>query len=100
MPCGFLATAPYTPNSDPLRRVLSFLEHTMPDPALQALLDLAATGMGIQIERRVDSADGTLSSYYVVGQVTGVGKGQWVNVTAANTDAQKNTAIRAALGVA
>lgn len=71
----------------------------MPDPALQALLDPDATGAGIQIERRVDSADGLISSYFVVGQVTGRGQGRWVNVTTANSDAQKNTAIRAALGV-
>lgn len=73
----------------------------MADPALQLLLDPApSTGLGIQIVRRVDDAAGTTSSYYVVGQVTGVGKAQWVNVTTANTDAQKNTAIRTALGVA
>ena len=72
----------------------------MADPQLQALLDPAATGAGIQIDRRIDDATGTNSSYYVVGQVTGVGKSLWVSVPTANTDAQKNTAIRAALGVA
>ena len=72
----------------------------MPDPQLQALLDPAGTGAGIQIERRVDAADGATSSYFVVGQVTGVGRALWVNVPTANTDAQKNTAIRTALGVA
>lgn len=71
----------------------------MADPALQALLDPAGTGAGIQLVRRVDDAAGTTTSYYCVGQVTGVGKAQWVNVTAANTDAQKNTSIRAAFGV-
>ena len=73
----------------------------MADPALQLLLDpLPSQGNGIQITRRLDDALGTTSSYYVVGQVTGMGKAQWVNVTTGNTDAQKNTAIRAALGVA
>ena len=73
----------------------------MADPQLQLLLDPSPSqGSGIQIERRLDDALGTTSSYYVVGQVTGVGKAMWVNVVTANTDAQKNTAIRAALGVA
>jgi hypothetical protein len=73
----------------------------MADPALQLLLDPApSTGNGIQITRRVDDALGTTSSYYCVGQVTGVGKALWVNVTTANSDAQKNTAIRTAFGVA
>ena len=73
----------------------------MADPALQVLLDPApSTGAGIQLVRRIDEPTSTLSSYYCVGQVTGVGKALWVNVTAANTDAQKNTAIRAAFNVA
>lgn len=75
------------------------LEALMADPALQLLLDPASNGEGIQIVRRVNDATGTNSSYYVVGQVGGVGKSMWVNVIAANTDAQKNTAIRTALGV-
>jgi len=72
----------------------------MPDSALQALLDPAATGAGIILKRRVDDPTGTLSSYACEGQVGGVGKSLWVNVTTANTDAQKNTAIRAAFNVA
>lgn len=73
----------------------------MADPALQLLLDPApSAGTGIQIVRRCDAADGLTTSYYVVGQVTGVGKAMWTNVVTANTDAQKNTAIRLALGVA
>ena len=73
----------------------------MADPALQLLLDpYPSTGAGIQIVRRVEAADGLTSSYYCVGQVTGVGKELWVNLTTANSDAQKNTAIRAAFGVA
>ena len=73
----------------------------MADPALQLLLDPApSTGAGIQIVRRNDSADGVKANYYCVGQVGGVGKSMWVETTAANTDAQKNTAIRTAFGVA
>ena len=72
----------------------------MPDSTLQSLLDPAGTGAGIQIERRVDDAAGTTSSYFCVGQVTGVGKAMWVNVTTASSDAVKNTAIRTAFGVA
>lgn len=72
----------------------------MPDPALQALLDPAGTGAGIQIERRCDEPTGTVCSYFVVGQVTGVGRAGWVNCLIADTDAQKNTKIRTALGVA
>lgn len=73
----------------------------MADPALQLLLDPApSAGTGIQILRRVDDAAGTTSSYYCSGQVTGVGKAMWVNVTTGNTDAQKNTSIRTAFGVA
>lgn len=72
----------------------------MPDPALQALLDPAATGAGIILKRRVDEPSGTVTSYYCEGQVTGVGKARWVDVSAAANDATKNTAIRAAFGVA
>lgn len=71
----------------------------MADPALQALLDPDGNGNGIMIERRVDA--GTLSSYYVVPSSGSAfaGRARWVNVTAADTDAQKNTAIRAALAL-
>lgn len=70
----------------------------MADAALQALLDADGQGTGIRIMRRVDTADGVLSSYYVVPNGGfDAGRARWVDVTAANTDAQKNTAIRAAL---
>lgn len=72
----------------------------MADPALQVLLDPASTGDGIIIKRRVDDTAGTTSSYFCEGNVTGVGKAMWVNVVTGNTDAQKNTSIRAAFGVA
>lgn len=72
----------------------------MADAALQALLDPTGTGNSINLVRRVENPNGTISSYYVVDQAYGPGKAMWVDVTTANTDAQKNTAIRAALQVA
>lgn len=72
----------------------------MADPALQALLDPDATGLGIRITDRIDDLLGTTSSYYCIGNVYGKGKSLFVNVPTGNTDAQKNTAIRAAFGVA
>jgi len=72
----------------------------MADPALQLLLDPApSTGNGIQIVRRIDPTT-TVAEYYCVGQVTGVGKAMWVRCNTADTDAQRNTAIRTAFGVA
>jgi hypothetical protein len=67
----------------------------MADPALQALLDPTGNGTGIMLQRRVDS--GLKSNYYVVPAVTLAGRSRWVEVTAADSDAQKDTAIRAAL---
>lgn len=67
----------------------------MADVTLQAQLDPSGTGRGIQIVRRIDA--GSLSSYYVVPCVTNAGRARWVNVTTADTDNQKETAIRAAL---
>lgn len=75
----------------------------MADAALQALLDPAATGRGIMITGRgidtvrvADSA--VLAHYYVTPQVGPyAGRSRWVEVAAADTDADKNTAIRAAL---
>lgn len=67
----------------------------MADPTLQAQLDPSGNGRGIQIIRRVDA--GLLSSYYCVPCVTLAGHARWVNVTASDTDNQKETAIRAAL---
>lgn len=65
----------------------------MADATLQSqLLDGAKT---VQILRRVDA--GTLSSYYVQGLVGYAGRALWVDVTTADTDNQKETAIRAAL---
>jgi hypothetical protein len=65
----------------------------MPDPTLQAQLYTGT--QTAQILRRVDA--GTLSSYYVQGLVGYAGRARWVNVTTADTDNQKETAIRAAL---
>lgn len=69
----------------------------MADPALQALLDPDGTGTGIMIVRRMGGASDTLNQYYVVPGQGFAGHSRWVDVTTANTDAQKNTAIRAAL---
>lgn len=68
----------------------------MADSDIQALLDADGMGTGIRIVRRGDDT-GTLSNYFCTGGATYPGKARWVQVTTANTDAQKNTAIRAAL---
>jgi hypothetical protein len=71
----------------------------MSDAALQALLDPDASGRGIQILRSYN-ADTTTTSYYCQLGATANGNpggmAKWVDVTTANTDAAKNTAIRAA----
>lgn len=68
----------------------------MPDPALQLLLDPASTGRGIIIADRVDA--GAFTDYYVTPHGPPFnGRSRWVRVTTADSDAQKNTAIRAAL---
>lgn len=70
----------------------------MADAALQDLLDVGSTGHGIRIQKRVDAV--LKSSYYLQGNVRGVGKAMWVDVTTADSDADKSTAILAAFGVA
>ena len=71
----------------------------MADAALQALLDVSGNGTGIMITQRAGDT-GTLSHYYVTPQVGPyAGRSRWVTVTTANSDAQKNTAIRAALAL-
>lgn len=65
----------------------------MPDTTLQAQLYTGAKQA--QILRRVDA--GTLSSYYVQGTIGYAGRARWIDVTAADTDNQKETAIRDAL---
>lgn len=69
----------------------------MADVDLQALLDPTGTQRGILIERRVDS--GLKSDYFCVGQVLGKGQAKWVQVTTSDSDATKDTAIRAAFGI-
>ncbi len=70
----------------------------MADPALQLLLDPGATGRGIIITDRVDTS--TFTDYYVTPMVSPyAGRSRWVRVNTADTDAQKDTAIRAALAV-
>lgn len=68
----------------------------MADVDLQVLLDPSGNGRGIQIVRRVN-ATSLLTDYYVVPCVTLAGRARWVRVTEADSDADKNTAIRAAL---
>jgi hypothetical protein len=68
----------------------------MADADLQALLDPSGTGRGIQIVRRTNDTT-LLSSYYVVPCVTLAGRARWVQVTTADSDEDKDTAIRAAL---
>lgn len=68
----------------------------MADPALQLLLDPDNNGRGIMILDRVDSS--TFSDYYVCPTVGPyAGRTKWCRVNTGDTDAQKNTAIRAAL---
>ena len=69
----------------------------MADVDIQALLDSDAVGTGLRIVRRGDNC-GTLSTYYVVSNGAGyAGHARWVTVTTSDSDAQKNTAIRAAM---
>lgn len=67
----------------------------MADVTLQSQLDVGATGRGVKLERRVDV--GTKSHYYCVPNQGYAGHARWVEVVAADTDNQKETAIRAAL---
>ena len=69
----------------------------MADVDLAALLDTDSTGNGIRIIRRTGGADDTLNHYYVVPTQGYAGHSRWVAVTTADTDEQKDTAIRAAL---
>ncbi len=75
----------------------------MADADLQALLDTDSTGRGILITNRgIDtvrvSDSAVLAHYYVTPQVGPyAGRSRWVEVAAADSDADKNTAIRAAL---
>lgn len=74
----------------------------MADAALQALLDPDASGRGIKILRRADP-DSTNCAYYVQAGAARAnninGKAIWVTCLQADSDATKNTTIRAALGV-
>ena len=73
----------------------------MADADIQALLDSGATGHGIRIVRRdPDTGSPAVRHYYCHGNVTGVGKDLWVDTLASLSDADTNTAIRLAFGVA
>ena len=70
----------------------------MADSDLQALLD-----PDYLLVRRSNYAAGEppalITSYYCSGRTLGHAKAGWTDITTASTDAQKNTAIRAALQV-
>lgn len=68
----------------------------MADPTLQAQLDPTGTGKGPRILRAISNG-GTLTSYYVHGGQQYPGRVRFVNCTAADTDNNKEAAIRAAL---
>ncbi len=67
----------------------------MADVDLQALLDPSGNGTGVMIIRRNDS--GLKANYYCVPVVTLAGHARWVETTAADSDADKATAILAGL---
>jgi hypothetical protein len=67
----------------------------MADATLQAQLDPTGQGRGVLIQRRIDV--GTKTHYYVVPVQGYAGHARWVECVTANTDNQKETAIRAAL---
>ena len=75
----------------------------MADAALQALLDPSGMGTGIMITQRAGnttrvSDSAVLAHYYVVPNVGPYqGRSRWVEVVSTDSDADKNTAIRAAL---
>lgn len=70
----------------------------MADSDLQALLDTDPNGRGIRIVRRVE-IDNTYSAYYVTGGQEYPGRDRWVTVTTADSDEDKDTAIRAVLAL-
>lgn len=69
----------------------------MADIDIQALLDPDLNGRGVMIVRRDGGSTDTLNHYYVRPCVTRGGRDKWVSVTRTDSDAQKATAILAAL---
>lgn len=70
------------------------------DAALRLLLDPAPSqGSGFTVLRRHNHANGTTASYYIEGNVAGVGKAMWVDLTISDDDAAHDAAIRTAFGV-
>lgn len=75
----------------------------MADAALQALLDASGNGTGIMITQRagntVRASDSAVLAHYYVTPHVGpyAGRSRWVEVVSTDSDATKNTAIRAAL---
>lgn len=72
-------------------------DHT--EAGLQALLDTTGCGRGVRILKTNYAYDASNPawSYYVDGGVTYPGRVRWVDVLVSATDAQANTAVRAAL---
>jgi hypothetical protein len=69
----------------------------MADKDLQNLLDASGKGRTMKILRAI--SNGANTDYYVsVDQGPNAGRCRWITVPTANSDAQKDTAIRAALG--
>ncbi len=77
----------------------------MADAALQALLDASGNGTGIMIVQRAGNttrvADSAVLAHYYVTPHIGpyAGRSRWVEVVSTDSDADKNTAIRAALAL-
>ena len=63
-----------------------------------SVTDTGETGRYYEILREVPSSDSTKVEFYCRGVVSPyAGRARWVTLTKANTDAQKDAAIRAAL---
>lgn len=63
---------------------------------VSSVQDPAETGMAYHVVREFH-IDGTFDALFCVGLLTAPGRSRWVTVTAANTAAQKNTTVLAAL---
>lgn len=64
--------------------------------AVSAIGDPSNSGKAYNVLKEIH-LDGTNDALYVCGDQVGRGRCMWVTVVAANTDTQKDTAVRAAL---
>jgi hypothetical protein len=69
----------------------------MPDSVLQAQLDPSGFGHGPRILRATSDLSGTKTDYLVHGGAQYAGRVRYCQCTSADTDNQKETAIRATL---